>query len=116
MLVVVTQGARRTEFSRRKTIPPVRHVRLDGIERGATHRFLQNDRQCESMGGQFPEIPMTMKQRCCLLLLLSLAIAVKAGAQAINRQNIAATFGFENNTRAGVFPAGWGGAPADTSS
>jgi C-terminal processing protease CtpA/Prc len=46
-------------------------------------------------------------------LALLLALAAPAAAQ-LTRQNIASILGFENNTRAGVFPASWGGAPTNT--
>jgi hypothetical protein len=49
----------------------------------------------------------------CWWLLVWLAIASAADAQGLNRQNLANILGFENNSRAGVFPAGWGGGPAD---
>jgi C-terminal processing protease CtpA/Prc len=41
--------------------------------------------------------------------LLCLALAWLGQAQTYTRQNIATVFGFENNTSAGVFPAGWSG-------
>jgi C-terminal processing protease CtpA/Prc len=41
-------------------------------------------------------------------------IALSAHAQTVTRQNLAASLGFENNTRAGVAPAGWFASPANT--
>jgi hypothetical protein len=41
--------------------------------------------------------------------LLWLALAWPAHSQTYTRQNIATILGFENNSRAGVFPAAWGG-------
>src|SRR5262245_30336887 len=46
-------------------------------------------------------------------LLLSLAIVPAARAQTLNRRNLEAILGFENNTRTGVFPLGWGGNQPD---
>src|SRR2546427_2560970 len=46
-------------------------------------------------------------------LLLWLGIASASNAQTLTRQNLANILGFENNSRAGVFPAGWGGVPTD---
>jgi len=48
-----------------------------------------------------------VRRSCCLLLWL--AVAFNANAQTLNRQNVADILGFENNSRAGVFPAGWAG-------
>ena len=42
-------------------------------------------------------------------LWVALALASLGYSQTYTRQNIAAIFGFENNVRAGVFPAGWSG-------
>src|SRR5579859_6695965 len=42
-------------------------------------------------------------------LLLWLALVEPGYSQTFTRQNIATILGFENNTRAGVFPAGWSG-------
>jgi len=50
-----------------------------------------------------------MRRGWCLLLWLTIATTVNA--QVITRQNLSTILGFENNTRAGVFPAGWGGSP-----
>ena len=49
-----------------------------------------------------------MKRRW--VCLLCLALASPAYSQTYTRQNIAAILGFENNSRAGVFPAGWFGS------
>ena len=46
-------------------------------------------------------------------LLLWLAIAPAARAQTLNRRNLEAILGFENNTRTGVFPLGWSGNQTD---
>jgi C-terminal processing protease CtpA/Prc len=43
--------------------------------------------------------------------LLCLALAWLGQAQTYTRQNIATLFGFENNSAAGVAPAGWGANP-----
>ena len=43
------------------------------------------------------------------LLPLWIACALPGNSQSLTRQNIATIFGFENNTKAGVFPAGWYG-------
>jgi len=43
------------------------------------------------------------------LLWLALATVSPANAQTLSRQNLANILGFENNSRAGVLPAGWGG-------
>jgi C-terminal processing protease CtpA/Prc len=51
--------------------------------------------------------------RLCYLLL-SLAVALPGGAQPLTRQNLANVLGFENNTQAGVCPAGWSCNPAGT--
>jgi len=48
-----------------------------------------------------------MMRRCQFLLCLTLATG--GHAQTFTRQNIATIFGFENNSKAGVFPAGWTG-------
>src|SRR5437773_11984125 len=45
--------------------------------------------------------------------VLCLALAVPGGAQILTRQNLAEILGFENG-QPGVYPAGWGGGPADT--
>jgi hypothetical protein len=52
-----------------------------------------------------------MKWGWCSLLWLALATVSPADAQPLTRQNLANILGFENNSRAGVFPAGWGGNP-----
>lgn len=43
------------------------------------------------------------------LLPLCLVCALQGDSQTFTRQNIAAILGFENNTKTGVFPAGWSG-------
>src|ERR1700730_15045422 len=43
------------------------------------------------------------------LWLLWLALVAPGYSQTYTRQNIATILGFENNSRAGVFPAGWSG-------
>ena len=50
-----------------------------------------------------------MTKKVLSSVALCLALAPLCGAQTLTRQNIASILGFENNTRAGVFPAGWGG-------
>jgi C-terminal processing protease CtpA/Prc len=47
------------------------------------------------------------------LLTLCLVSAMPANSQTFTRQNIATILGFENNTQAGVYPAGWGGSRGD---
>src|SRR6266700_2359191 len=44
-------------------------------------------------------------------LLFWVALVAPAYSQTYIRQNIATILGFENNIRAGVFPAGWNGNP-----
>src|SRR2546423_8051392 len=53
-----------------------------------------------------------MRRSLCLLLWLAMASA--ASAQTVTRQNLANILGFENNTRAGVSPAGWSVSLANT--
>ena len=48
-----------------------------------------------------------------LYLFLCLLIPSNADAQGINRQNLASILGFENNTRAGVYPVGWSGVSSN---
>src|SRR5689334_8688154 len=50
---------------------------------------------------------MTKKVISCVVL--SLALSPLCSAQALTWQNLASILGFENNSRAGVLPAGWGG-------
>ena len=48
------------------------------------------------------------------LFFLVFALALPGDAQTLTRQNLATILGFENNTRAGIFPSGWGGSPLNT--
>jgi C-terminal processing protease CtpA/Prc len=47
-------------------------------------------------------------------LFLLVGAALSADAQTISRQNLSNILGFENNTRGGVAPAGWGVSPPNS--
>jgi hypothetical protein len=51
---------------------------------------------------------MTKKSISCIALFL--ALSPLCSAQTLTRQNLTSILGFENNKRAGVFPAGWVGS------
>src|SRR5215813_10628186 len=50
-----------------------------------------------------------MLKKIISCIALWLALSPLCSAQTLTRQNLASILGFENNTRAGVFPVGWTG-------
>jgi hypothetical protein len=50
-----------------------------------------------------------MIKKVIAFVALWLSLSPICSAQTLKRQNLASILGFENNTRAGVFPGGWEG-------